>query len=60
MIIKKLIAIAVYNVDEKPIAICLKDEKSRNNIIYQVEEMEFDDIGEFLLKVAKNEGEEKV
>lgn len=47
MIVKAL-AVVVYNGEEKPIAICIQDERSRKPTFYQVEDMPFDEVSDFL------------
>lgn len=55
MKIVKTYSIAIYNGDDRPIAIVLLDDKSRKNLFFSVEEMAFDDISDFLMALAKQD-----
>lgn len=51
MVVKAL-AVVVYNGEEKPIAICIQDERSRKPTFYQVEDMPFDEVSDFLERLT--------
>lgn len=54
MLAKKFLVIGVYDGEGKLIGIGVNDEKTRKTVLYDVEEMGFDQVADFLEHVAKN------
>ena len=59
MTVKKFLTIGVYNGENKLVGLGIRDDKTGKTILYNTEEMGFDEVAEFLERVAKN-GEPKV
>ncbi len=54
MRITELSATAIYDADDKLVAISVNDEKSRKVVTYTTEEMGFREFQDFLIRVTKN------
>ena len=59
MSVKQFSTIGVYSGENKLAGIALRDDKTGKTILYNIEEMGFNEVAEFLERVAKN-GEPKV
>ena len=56
MYVKQFSTIGVYSGENNLVGIALRDDKTGKTILYNIEEMGFNEVAEFLEIVAKNGG----